>query len=150
MARTLSSIAASLRGLFHRFRPPPRGQPASAKPKLTGAPSRLRLKTYSSESGCVYQYLYRGQHAAESATTFVFSVTVNRKDWTEISVILERQTVENWQCRDGRRLRPADLYAIAKVSLFELFDRSPAAGPLPPVHPSADDINRHLDALGLL
>jgi hypothetical protein len=139
-----------LRNLFDRFRSPPRADPASRELKLTGAPSRLRLKTYSSESGCVYQYLYRGQHGEEDATTFVFSVTVNRKDWTPISVVLERQTVEDWQRADGRRLRAADLYAIAKMSLFESFDRSDGAHFPSLIRASADDISRHLDALGLL
>lgn len=139
-----------MRGLFNRFRPSPGGVPGSAEPKLTGAPSRLRLKTYSSESGRVYQYLYRGQCGEEEAITFVFSVMVNRKDWTPISVILERQTIEKWQRADGRRLRSADLYAIAKMSLFESFDRSAGPHSLALIRASADDISRHLDTLGLL
>lgn len=139
-----------MRGLFSRFRPSLRGVPDSAEPKLTGVPGRLRLKTYSSESGLVYQYLYRGQHGEEEAITFVFSVTVNRKNWTPISVVLERQTIEKWQRSDGRQLRSADLYAIAKMSLFESFDRSAGAHSPALIRASADDISRHLDTLGLL
>jgi hypothetical protein len=79
----------------------------------------------------------------------VFSVTVNRKDWMLVSVILDRRTIEDWQHREGRRLRAADLYAIAKMSLFESFDQSVGA-PASPLRPGADDISRHLDTLGLL
>ncbi len=84
------------------------------------------------------------------ATTFVFSVTVNRKDWAPISVVLNRRTVEDWERADGRMLRDADLYAIAKMSLFDSFDRSMESPPLSPIRPGVDDISRRLDALGLL
>lgn len=86
----------------------------------------------------------------DDATTFVFAVTVNRKDWSPVSVILDRRTVEEWQRADGRRLRDTDLYAIVKMSLFDSFDRSIEGPPASPIRPSVDDINRRLDALGLL
>jgi hypothetical protein len=150
VARILNSVRTSLRGLLRRFGWGAPDESVSAEPKLTGAPGRLRLKTYSSESGQVYQYVYRGQHSAADATRFVFSVTVNRKDWMPISVILERRTIEDWQRADGRSLRAVDLYAIAKMSLFESFDRSAGAVVPSPIHPSAGDISRCLDVLGLL
>lgn len=120
------------------------------EPKLTGAPPRLRLKTYSSETGSVYQYLYRGQQTEDGGTTFVFSVTTNRKDWQRVSVRLNRQTTAEWQGQNGRILRGIDLYAIAKMSLFHEFDRSDGAIPGLLIQPDAGDISGLLDALGLL
>ena len=65
-------------------------------------------------------------------------------------MILEHKTIEEWQRADGRRLRSADLYAIAKMSLFESFDKSAGAHSPSLIRASADDIGRHLDTLGLL
>jgi hypothetical protein len=120
------------------------------EPTLTGAPARLRLKTYSSEAGNVYQYIYRGQQAEDRGTTFVFSVTTNRKDWQRVSVRLNGQTIAEWEGQNGRTLRGIDLYAIAKMSLFEAFDRSDGTIPGSAVQPDARDVSRLLDTLGLL
>jgi hypothetical protein len=82
--------------------------------------------------------------------TFVFSVTEHRDKWQPISVVLDRRIVEQWQRADGRTLRPVDLYAIAKMSLFERFDAAPENVNDSPIHPNIGDISRHLQALGLL
>jgi hypothetical protein len=139
-----------LRNLLRRFlaRQPTAARPE--EPQLTGAPARLRLKTYSSEEGMVYQYLYRGHRAEQAATTYVFSVTINRKDWERVSVALDRKTIEDWQQANDHTLRGVDLYAIAKMSLFESFDRSGEGVPSSVIQPDSADISRLLDGLGLL
>lgn len=140
----------SLRGFLRRLLS--RRAPATKldEPTLTGAPARLRLKTYSSDAGSVYQYLYRGQQSEDAGTTFVFSVTAARKDWQQVSVRLNRQTIAEWQEQNGRVLRGIDLYAIAKMSLFEAFDGSDGTIPGSLIQPDANDISRLLDTLGLL
>lgn len=93
---------------------------------LTGAPKIRRQKTYSAQSGYVYQYFYEGQRPSgrdgESGTEFVFDVSADRKRSASLSVFVEEQAVENWQ-RDHRRvLSPTERYAIAKMALFQAFD----------------------------
>jgi len=61
---------------------------------LTGAPSVRRLKTYSAQSGYVYQYFYEGQRpwqdGKEHGTEFVFTVSADRKTTHELSVIVAK------------------------------------------------------------
>ena len=115
-----------------------------------GAPKRLRLKTYSSESGLVYQYVYRGYRFTDNGADYTFSVTTNRKNWTAVPVRLRRPTIDQWQHAHERELRKIDLYAIAKQSLFEEFDRAEAGQLSELIEPAPDYITRHLRALGLL
>jgi hypothetical protein len=151
VARSPDSIAAWLRNLLGRITGASHGKTRGpAAPGLSGAPKRLRLKTYSSESGPVYQYVYRGHRSSDDATEHIFSITMNRKDWTAIGVRLERRTIDQWRQLHGRELRPIDLYAIAKRSLFEEFDRAEGDQLSTLIQPAPDDITRHLTALGLL
>ena len=50
---------------------------------LTGAPAVRRLKSYSAQSGYVYQYFYEGQRpfrsGGESGVEFVFTLSADRK-----------------------------------------------------------------------
>ena len=58
---------------------------------LSGAPAIRRMKTYSAQSGYVYQYFYEGQRplrGAEGGTEFVFSVSADRKTWHPVSVLV--------------------------------------------------------------
>jgi hypothetical protein len=86
------------------------------KSQLSGVPAVRRLKTYSAESGYVYQYYFEGKR--ESAA-FVFSVSADRRNWREITVVLTDSppTVRE------RVLTSTDLYAVAKIALFASFDR---------------------------
>jgi hypothetical protein len=119
---------------------------------LSGAPSRPRVKTYSAESGYVYQYAYRGQRRGADTTEFVFSATDNRHEWKRVSVSLADAAVRNWTDASGRELIAAERYAVAKLTLFEFFDRTAglkaAQGAF--LAPLADDIQRHLTTLGRL
>ena len=53
---------------------------------LTGAPPVRRMKSYSAQSGYVYQYYYEGQrlfrHGPDHGTEFVFSLSPDRKAGT--------------------------------------------------------------------
>lgn len=93
---------------------------------LTGAPPVRRLKTYSAQSGYVYQYCYQGQrpfrHAGESGTEFVFSLSADRKNWRHSKVLLADGAVTAWEAAHARELSPTERYAIAKMALFQAFD----------------------------
>ena len=56
---------------------------AKKPPPLTGAPAVRRMKSYSAQSGYVYQYFYEGQRpfrsGGESGIEFVFTVSADRK-----------------------------------------------------------------------
>jgi hypothetical protein len=99
---------------------------------LTGAPAVRRQKTYSAESGYVYQYFYEGQRSAEragaSGVQYVFNVSADRKSSTPVSVFVSDQSLEGWQSQHSRKLAAQEKYALAKMALFQAFDRrqSPA------------------------
>ncbi len=92
---------------------------------LTGAPAVRRQKTYSAESGYVYQYFYEGQRpsAHERGTDYVFDVSADRKTSTQVTVFVGEEALESWQSEAGRTLSGAERYAIAKMALFRAFDR---------------------------
>ncbi len=83
-----------------------------------------RLKTYTAETGFVYQYYFVGSRPAlhEQSTEYVFDVTSDRKTTFAISVFLQRCAVEKWERRHGRRLVEAEQYASVKMRLFAAFD----------------------------
>jgi hypothetical protein len=102
---------------------------AKRKPELTGAPPVRRLKTYSAQSGYVYQYFYEGHRdysgPAETGTEYVFRLSADRKDWHPTSVFLAKQVVDGWQAEHNRTLSSTECYAIAKLALFQAFDERP-------------------------
>ena len=93
---------------------------------LTGAPPVRRLKTYSAQSGYVYQYCYEGQRpfhqSGESGTEFVFSLSADRKSWRPAKVLLPEGAVAAWEVAHARGLSATERYAIAKMALFQAFD----------------------------
>ena len=93
---------------------------------LTGAPTVRRLKTYSAQSGYVYQYYYEGHResrpSGESATEFVFTVSADRKNWHPASVLVHEEAVQVWEAAHERQLSSTERYAVAKMALFQAFD----------------------------
>jgi len=91
---------------------------------LTGAPAIRRQKTYSGQSGYVYQYFYEGQRPSspDAGTEYVFDVSADRKTAAPVSVIISAEAVESWQREAGRTLSDTERYAIAKMALFQAFD----------------------------
>ena len=95
---------------------------------LHGAPVKPRLKTYSAETGYVYQYVYRGHRSAPvpdgpRSKQYVFSVSRDRKNYFPVFVVLAEQVVSSWCAAHQRVLSETELYAIAKLSLFEALDQ---------------------------
>ena len=51
------------------------------------------MKTYSAQSGYVYQYYYEGRRDlpdADPGVEFVFSISADRKNWSPTSVHVSR------------------------------------------------------------
>src|SRR5579862_1855233 len=93
---------------------------------LAGAPAIRRQKTYSAQSGYVYQYFYEGyrpyQRDDGSGTEFVFDVSADRKTSAAVSVFVSDDAVAAWEQKYGRQLVSTERYAAAKMALFQAFD----------------------------
>jgi len=94
---------------------------------LTGAPPVRRQKTYSAESGYVYQYFYEGQRPASRegspGVQYVFDVSSDRKSSSPVSVFVSEEALGPWQARNARQLSSTERYAVAKLALMQAFDR---------------------------
>ena len=93
---------------------------------LTGSPAVRRLKSYSAQSGYVYQYFYEGQRpflsGGESGTEFVFSVSADRKAFHPVSVLVSESALLGWEQAHDHTLSSTERYAISKMALFQAFD----------------------------
>ncbi|MBZ5619088.1 MAG: hypothetical protein LAQ69_10250 [Acidobacteriia bacterium] len=93
---------------------------------LTGTPAVRRLKTYSAETGYVYQYYYEGHRdfrsGAESGMEFVFSISADRKNWHATPVLVSDEALRAWEATHARQLSSTERYAVAKIALFQAFD----------------------------
>jgi hypothetical protein len=83
-----------------------------------------RLKTYTGNTGYVYQYYFVGKRptSGEPATEYVFDVTSDRKTTYAVSVFLPQSVPESWAAEHGRTLTDAEQYAAVKMRLFQAFD----------------------------
>lgn len=117
---------------------------------LTGAPAAPRQKTYSAQSGYVYQYFYTGYRAVPEGTEHVFAVSADRKTSVAVSVLVSDEAIAQWESAHGRGLNTTERYAIAKMSLFQAFDEraEPALMRLP-VRARAADVNTILETLDI-
>jgi hypothetical protein len=87
------------------------------------------MKTYSAESGYVYQYFYEGQREFRSGgdhgAEYVFQISADRKHWQNTSVLVADSALRAWQELHGRELSSTERYAFAKLALFHAFDERP-------------------------
>lgn len=94
--------------------------------QLTGAPAVRRQKTYSAQSGYVYQYYYLGrrpfEQAGGSGVEHVFEVSADRKSTLAVSVFLGDDCLRAWEATHSRELSSTERYAIVKMALFQAFD----------------------------
>jgi len=121
---------------------------------LTGAPAIRRQKTYSGQSGYVYQYYYEGRRLYkrdhDHGTEYVFDVSSDRKTSMAVSVLVSDTALEDWQSRHGRTLHASECYAIAKIALFQAFDERPDPAAMgADVHVRAADVEAILIRLGI-
>jgi len=87
-----------------------------------------RMKTYTAQSGYVYQYYFVGKRDALAedpqapATEYVFDVTLDGRAVYAISVFLRADALDAWALSNGRSLTEAEQYAAAKLRLLQGFD----------------------------
>jgi hypothetical protein len=96
-----------------------------------------RMKTYTAQTGYVYQYYFVGKREAfpdapeSPASEYVFDVTRDRSALYAVSIFLRTDALFAWAQAHGRGLTDAEQYAAAKLRLLRGFDEVPdiTAGP---------------------
>ena len=87
-----------------------------------------RMKTYTAQSGYVYQYYFVGKREALAgepegpAAEYVFDVTPDRKTMYAVSVFVKPEAPAAWSQAHGRPLSGPEEYAAAKMRLLAGFD----------------------------
>ncbi len=85
-----------------------------------------RVKTYTAQTGLVYEYYFVGQREALSsevlATEFIFDVISDRRARYSVSVFVRQDGLESWAEVHGRTLGDPERYAAAKLRLQRGFD----------------------------
>jgi len=87
------------------------------------------MKTYSAQSGYVYQYYFEGhrpQTTGESGVEYVFRISPDRKTWHATGVLVSDHAVAEWEAAHDRALSSTERYAVAKLALFQAFDERDA------------------------
>jgi len=90
-----------------------------------------RVKTYTGQTGYVYQYYFVGKRPAldgdpeAPATEFIFDVTSDRKTTYAVSVFLRPEALTAWADSRGRTLSEPEQYAGVKLRLMRAFDEIP-------------------------
>src|SRR6266545_8249717 len=86
---------------------------------------------------------------SEDTTEYVFEVSADRTRYTPVSVHVAAAAVAQWETAHQRTLASNELYAVAKVSLFQAFDdRADPAALHAAVHVRAADLDGVLETLG--
>lgn len=85
-----------------------------------------RIKSYSAESGYVYQYQFQDAHPARQGSVdgneYVYYVSADRKKMFPVRILVRKDALEKWGKATGRALTGTEEYAVAKMRLFEAFD----------------------------
>jgi hypothetical protein len=90
-----------------------------------------RLKSYTAQTGYVYQYYFVGKRPALAgdpeapSTEYIFDVTSDRKTTFAVSIFLQPQALAAWAASHGRNLGGPEQYAAAKLRLMQAFDEIP-------------------------
>ena len=113
-----------------------------------------RMKTYSGESGYVYQYYFlksqeRKRWWNRIGTAFLFHVTSDRKQFVVVEVLVEERALQAWERAHGRALVETEQYAAAKMRLFQAFDESSSPDKISDVRVGESNIDLLLEPLGL-
>ena len=108
-----------LRRFLERLR---RRQPAP----VTGAPAVRRPKTWSAQSGYVYQYVFEGhrQRAGEHRVSVPGRLRAPGAARV-VRVVLPDDVIQEWEREHEIPLRPNERHGIAKMALFQAFDERP-------------------------
>jgi len=113
-----------------------------------------RMKTYSGESGYVYQYYFLESQPRQRwwnrvGTAYLFHVTSDRKGFFVVEVLVEEGALRAWERAHGRALVETEQYAAAKMRLFRAFDESDNPEKLSGVRVNESNIDSLLEPLDL-
>jgi hypothetical protein len=94
-----------------------------------GKPETVRrIKSYSAETGYVYQYQFQDVHPSARpeipGNEYVYYVSADRKTMFPIRISIRRSALDAWTNETGRSLTGTEEYAIAKMRLFQAFDET--------------------------
>ncbi len=89
---------------------------------LRGVPEAPRVKNYSAESGYVYQYVYKGYRPDPDGTEYVFSLSADRKNYLNVSVLVRDEALRDWEHRHDRTLSATERFGAAKLALRQALD----------------------------
>lgn len=107
-------------------------------------PLSQREKTYSAQSGFVYQYLFLGLENG----AHVFQVSADRQAYFPLHIVLPPEALAQCAQKMGSPLRWNEEYALAKMSLFRAFDSAAHPDALrAPIHATLGEL---LDAMAEL
>jgi hypothetical protein len=85
-----------------------------------------RIKSYSAESGYVYQYQFQDVHPAQrgdaSGNEFIYYVSADRKTMFPVRIFVKKDALAQWTREKGRALTGTEEYAVAKMRLFQELD----------------------------
>ncbi|MGA8142728.1 MAG: hypothetical protein WB987_02435 [Candidatus Acidiferrales bacterium] len=113
-----------------------------------------RIKSYSAESGYVYQYQFHDAHPAQQGAArgneYVYYISADRKKMFPVRIFVRHDSLEKWGKATGRPLTGTEEYAAAKMRLFQAFDEGQelsATGP--PLVVDESNLNALLERLDL-
>jgi hypothetical protein len=121
-----------------------RKRKAAVPEPLRGAPLHPRMKSYSANTGYVYQYYFAGQRDSVRDRTpgneYVFHISADRKTIAPVTVFVADEVVETWIRENGRDLRGSHRYGIAKMALRNALDERPPEQALADVVPGPGEV----------
>lgn len=88
-----------------------------------------RIKTYSAQTGFVYQYHFEELRSPHSrgdrpGSEYIFMVSRDRKTSLAVAIFLRQDALKEWAAGHGRELTGSEQYAAVKMRLFRFFDES--------------------------
>jgi hypothetical protein len=87
-----------------------------------------RVKTYTAQTGYVYEYYFVGTRATLAgdpfapSTEYIFDVSSDRKSIYAVSVFLPPRVLESYAATRARTLSDPEQYAAVKLRLLQGFD----------------------------
>jgi len=122
---------------------------AMAKPETV-----RRIKSYSAESGYVYQYQFQDAHPAQqgniTGNEYIYYVSADRKKMFPVRIFVGKAALEKWGEATGLALTGTEEYAVAKMRLFQAFDEGRTlSATAPPLVVDEANLNALLQRLDL-
>jgi hypothetical protein len=113
-----------------------------------------RIKSYSSESGHVFQYQFQDVHPAKlgkvPGNEYIYYVSADRKKMFPVRIFVNQVALQKWAKATSRALTGTEEYAVAKMRLFQAFDAGEELSPTgEPLVVDESNLNALLERLDL-